>query len=521
MRSSLGDSPCGRQQLVIACKLAVTIKHLPTLLAPLRELGWGCICLAEGGGAWGSQGPRAAWGVRLLSQRVQQQSRRADVCARPGLCSTMAWATHAPEPAPGPALAVCIAGVLWGPSPGLPGPAQVPTLMRSQAGKLYLFRFVNAALMKWLDLSISGTACSVGIVGRDGIPLSVTPRVANHIALSSANRRACPAHVCMRCCLPMASNAERASTLPCSHLAVMCLLPTLAWGQCSVARLLKAPAHACMPQPRRQQAAGHPALEPSGQARGSCWTRTPLTCDSNPGPLSAAWFTCAETGSLLRRAEAFVVCSEAGNYTLRTGSGPFTIDPNCNGTHCALVIQPTLATLVVEVGPRPRAQALLCCQLPAAFQAMRCSSPWQLSQVHLADAARPSQRLQPVLGQPAEQVALPSWLMSHAEAAAGPRLLCCGHVLPAHDCNAMHGAAACAWASPDVDTLRAGRASRGGEHHAGRPGHVQDELPQLPEQPAVRPAAAREGTPHAGAETLAALSASQLQPLPKQQAQTV
>ena len=57
-----------------------------------------------------------------------------------------------------------------------------------QAGQLYLVRFINAQLMKWLDVSISGTSCSMGVVGRDGIPLPVTPRLTDHIAFSAANR---------------------------------------------------------------------------------------------------------------------------------------------------------------------------------------------------------------------------------------------------------------------------------------------------------------------------------------------
>ena len=44
--------------------------------------------------------------------------------------------------------------------------------------------------------------------------------------------------------------------------------------------------------------------------------------------------------------DAFVVCSEPGNYTLRTGAGPMDNDPECQSTHCQLRRQ-NLATIVV------------------------------------------------------------------------------------------------------------------------------------------------------------------------------
>ena len=57
-----------------------------------------------------------------------------------------------------------------------------------QAGQLYLFRIIDAMTMKWLDLTISGSSCHMGLLGRDGIPLPVIPRLTDHIVLTSANR---------------------------------------------------------------------------------------------------------------------------------------------------------------------------------------------------------------------------------------------------------------------------------------------------------------------------------------------
>ncbi len=41
-----------------------------------------------------------------------------------------------------------------------------------------------------------------------------------------------------------------------------------------------------------------------------------------------------------------VVC-EAGEYSLRTGAGPLGNDPGCGSSHCELLTQDNLATLVV------------------------------------------------------------------------------------------------------------------------------------------------------------------------------
>ena len=42
----------------------------------------------------------------------------------------------------------------------------------------------------------------------------------------------------------------------------------------------------------------------------------------------------------------FVSCAP-GNYTLRTGAGPLHNDPNCLSTHCELLQQDIMATIVV------------------------------------------------------------------------------------------------------------------------------------------------------------------------------
>ncbi|KAK9818805.1 hypothetical protein WJX74_002226 [Apatococcus lobatus] len=46
------------------------------------------------------------------------------------------------------------------------------------------------------------------------------------------------------------------------------------------------------------------------------------------------------------RAEMFISC-QPGNYSLRTGAGPIYQDPLCEGTHCELLVQDIVATIVV------------------------------------------------------------------------------------------------------------------------------------------------------------------------------
>lgn len=41
-----------------------------------------------------------------------------------------------------------------------------------------------------------------------------------------------------------------------------------------------------------------------------------------------------------------VVC-EPGVYSLRTGMGPIAVDPDCGSSHCELLTQDNLATLIV------------------------------------------------------------------------------------------------------------------------------------------------------------------------------
>ena len=42
----------------------------------------------------------------------------------------------------------------------------------------------------------------------------------------------------------------------------------------------------------------------------------------------------------------FVIC-EPGTYQLQTGQGPLSVDPGCGSSHCELLNQTTMATLVV------------------------------------------------------------------------------------------------------------------------------------------------------------------------------
>ena len=57
-----------------------------------------------------------------------------------------------------------------------------------QAGQIYRWRMVGATTMKWMDLSLNGTGCTMGIYSRDGIFLRDFPRIVDHIVISSANR---------------------------------------------------------------------------------------------------------------------------------------------------------------------------------------------------------------------------------------------------------------------------------------------------------------------------------------------
>lgn len=50
---------------------------------------------------------------------------------------------------------------------------------------------------------------------------------------------------------------------------------------------------------------------------------------------------------LERRIDSFLICTQPGTYTLRTGAGPFDNDPECQSSHCQLRRQPVLATFVV------------------------------------------------------------------------------------------------------------------------------------------------------------------------------
>ncbi len=51
------------------------------------------------------------------------------------------------------------------------------------------------------------------------------------------------------------------------------------------------------------------------------------------------------------RVDMMVIC-EPGTYQLQTGQGPLSVDPGCGSSHCELLNQTTMATLVV-VRPSP------------------------------------------------------------------------------------------------------------------------------------------------------------------------
>ncbi|KAK9804565.1 hypothetical protein WJX73_000182 [Symbiochloris irregularis] len=65
--------------------------------------------------------------------------------------------------------------------------AYQPTIAMD-VGKAYLFRMVDAMTMKILDLTINSSACQMGIVNRDSIPLKEIPRMTDHIFMGPANR---------------------------------------------------------------------------------------------------------------------------------------------------------------------------------------------------------------------------------------------------------------------------------------------------------------------------------------------
>jgi hypothetical protein len=50
------------------------------------------------------------------------------------------------------------------------------------------------------------------------------------------------------------------------------------------------------------------------------------------------------------RVDVMAVC-EAGVYSLRTGAGPLSVDPGCGSSHCELLTQDNIATLVVVSPP--------------------------------------------------------------------------------------------------------------------------------------------------------------------------
>lgn len=63
--------------------------------------------------------------------------------------------------------------------------------------------------------------------------------------------------------------------------------------------------------------------------------------------------------------ELFITC-EPGIYSLQTGQGPLAADPACLSSHCELLQQPNLATLVVVRLPLPPLAGALCSPVAAS-----------------------------------------------------------------------------------------------------------------------------------------------------------
>ena len=80
-----------------------------------------------------------------------------------------------------------------------------------------------------------------------------------------------------------------------------------------------------------------------------------------------------------------MVCDQPGNYSLQTGYGPMGLDPNCNGTHCELIQQPVIATLVV--GVRPLVQSARLAVWTRSICCFSCIPPGQHSQHTLGGLA--------------------------------------------------------------------------------------------------------------------------------------
>lgn len=57
-----------------------------------------------------------------------------------------------------------------------------------QAGKVYRWQLVEAAIMKWVHLGFDREGCVMGIVSRDANYLNSIPRLTKDVVLVAANR---------------------------------------------------------------------------------------------------------------------------------------------------------------------------------------------------------------------------------------------------------------------------------------------------------------------------------------------
>lgn len=57
-----------------------------------------------------------------------------------------------------------------------------------QAGKVYRWQIIEAAIMKWVHLGFDKPGCVMGIVSRDANYLNTIPRLAESVVVVAANR---------------------------------------------------------------------------------------------------------------------------------------------------------------------------------------------------------------------------------------------------------------------------------------------------------------------------------------------
>lgn len=59
-----------------------------------------------------------------------------------------------------------------------------------QAGKVYRWQIIEAAIMKWVHLGFDKPGCVMGIVSRDANYLNSIPRLTKDVVVVAANRSA-------------------------------------------------------------------------------------------------------------------------------------------------------------------------------------------------------------------------------------------------------------------------------------------------------------------------------------------